>query len=94
MPPGRPVAVAGSISVMRPHVAGTDRFDDGIAYDEAQMRALYKQKAENLKDCGADLIILEMMRDSKFSPGRRMLPLIPACRCGLALLWSATRKAA
>jgi hypothetical protein len=52
---------------MRPHVAGTDRFDAGIAYDEAQMRALYKQKAENLKDCGADLIVLEMMRDSTFS---------------------------
>lgn len=64
---GRPVAVAGSISVMRPHKAGTDRFDAGIDYDEAQMRALYRQKAENLKACGADLIILEMMRDSKFS---------------------------
>jgi len=63
----RPVAVAGSISVMRPHVAGTDRFDDAIGFDETQMRAFYRQKAENLKACGADLIILEMMRDSKFS---------------------------
>jgi S-methylmethionine-dependent homocysteine/selenocysteine methylase len=63
----RPVAVAGSISVMRPHVAGTDRFDDAIGFDETQMRAFYRQKAENLKACGADLIVLEMMRDSKFS---------------------------
>jgi S-methylmethionine-dependent homocysteine/selenocysteine methylase len=64
---GRPVAVAGSISVMRPHTAGTDRFDAGIEYDEAAMRALYRDKAENLKSCGADLIVLEMMRDSRFS---------------------------
>ncbi len=63
----RPIAVAGSISVMRPHTAGTDRFDGGIEYDEAEMRALYRAKAENLKACGADLIVLEMMRDSRFS---------------------------
>lgn len=64
---GRPVAVAGSVSVMRPHRPGTDRFDETFQFDEAEMRALYAEKARNLKDCGADLLVMEMMRDSRFS---------------------------
>ncbi len=63
----RPVCVAGSISVMRPIAKGTDDFDTSITFDEDKVRKLFDIKAENLKACGADFLIMEMMRDTKFS---------------------------
>jgi S-methylmethionine-dependent homocysteine/selenocysteine methylase len=62
-----PVCVAGSISVMRPIAKGTDDFDPNFSWDDATVRRLFDAKAANLKACGADLLIMEMMRDTKFS---------------------------
>ena len=63
----RPITVAGSISVMRPIAKGTDDFDTSITFDEDKVRKLFDIKAENLKACGADFLIMEMMRDTKYS---------------------------
>jgi len=63
----REITVAGSISVMRPIAKGTDDFDTSITFDEDKVRKLFDIKAENLKACGADFLIMEMMRDTKFS---------------------------
>lgn len=64
---GKNVCVAGSVSVMRPHKPGTDRFDPSFTWTEEDARALFATKAENLKANGAELIILEMMRDTQYS---------------------------
>lgn len=64
---GLPVAVAGSISTMRPLVVGTDRTDKQQEWSEAEARALFARKAKNLVDAGVDLIIMEMMRDTRYS---------------------------
>lgn len=64
---GRPVCVAGSISVMRPMTRGTDDFDLSYTWDDDTVRRLFDAKAANLKACGADMLIMEMMRDIKFS---------------------------
>jgi S-methylmethionine-dependent homocysteine/selenocysteine methylase len=64
---GHNVAVAGSVSTMRPVVAGSDRTDLSTDWSEAEARALFKRKVENLKACGVDLIMMEMMRDADYS---------------------------
>jgi methionine synthase I (cobalamin-dependent) len=64
---GHKVAVAGSVSTMRPVVAGSDRTDLSTDWTEAEARALFKRKVENLKACGVDLIMMEMMRDADYS---------------------------
>jgi S-methylmethionine-dependent homocysteine/selenocysteine methylase len=64
---GHKVAVAGSVSTMRPVVAGSDRTDLSTDWSEAEARALFKRKVENLKACGVDLIMMEMMRDADYS---------------------------
>lgn len=64
---GRPVAVAGSMSAMRPIIPGTDRIDPDYALSEKQARPLYAQKAEILAETGVDLILMEMMRDLDYS---------------------------
>ncbi len=64
---GHKVAVAGSVSTMRPVVAGSDRTDLSTDWTEAEARALFKRKVENLKACGVDLIMMEMMRDTDYS---------------------------
>jgi S-methylmethionine-dependent homocysteine/selenocysteine methylase len=64
---GRRVAVAGSISTMRPLVAGTDRTAGQQAWPEVQARALFQRKADNLAAAGVDFIIMEMMRDTTYS---------------------------
>lgn len=64
---GRPVAVAGSLSVMPKHNKGTDVVRPAKEFDEAMLKELYRKKAQNLKACGADLLIMEMMRDRKYS---------------------------
>jgi homocysteine S-methyltransferase len=60
------VAVAGSFSVMRPAVLGTDRTADAN-WPEKRARELLKRKAEGLAEAGVDLIMMEMMRDTDYS---------------------------
>ncbi len=64
---GKPVAVAGSMSTMRPVVAGTDRTAKQQEWSEAQARALFERKAKNLASAGVDFILMEMMRDVDYS---------------------------
>jgi S-methylmethionine-dependent homocysteine/selenocysteine methylase len=64
---GETIAVAGSISTMRPVIAGTDRTSLQQEWDPADAEALFRRKAQNLKDCGVDLIAMEMMRDVDYS---------------------------
>ena len=64
---GQPVAVAGSMSTMRPVVVGSDRTDKQREWPEAEARALFARKANNLAAAGVDLIIMEMMRDVRYS---------------------------
>lgn len=64
---GQAVAVAGSISTMRPVIAGTDRTSMQQEWPEAAARALFERKAHNLAAAGVDLIVMEMMRDQRYS---------------------------
>lgn len=64
---GHQVAVAGSMSTMRPVVAGSDRTSKQREWPEAQARALFKRKADNLAAAHVDLIMMEMMRDVDYS---------------------------
>jgi S-methylmethionine-dependent homocysteine/selenocysteine methylase len=61
------VPVAGSFSTMRPGPAGSDRTDLSREWPEAEARTLCRLKAEALADAGADLIVMEMMRDTDYS---------------------------
>jgi homocysteine S-methyltransferase len=63
----RPVAVAGSFSVMRPVIVGSDRSMPPDAWTEAKARPLLERKAKVLKEAGVDLILMEMMRDGDHS---------------------------
>ena len=64
---GHKVAVAGSVSTMRPVVVGSDRTDLSAGWTETEARVLFQRKVENLKACGVDLIMMEMMRDADYS---------------------------
>jgi S-methylmethionine-dependent homocysteine/selenocysteine methylase len=64
---GKDVAVAGSMSTMRPVYAGTDRTNLDIGWSEGDAKKLFRRKANNLKACGVDMIMMEMMRDSDYS---------------------------
>jgi len=64
---GHQVAVAGSMSTMRPVVPGSDRTLKQREWPEAQARALFRRKADNLAAAGADFIMMEMMRDRDYS---------------------------
>jgi S-methylmethionine-dependent homocysteine/selenocysteine methylase len=64
---GHDVAVAGSVSTMRPTVKGTDRTDLSVNWTPDEARKLFHRKIANLKDCGVDLLIMEMMRDTDYS---------------------------
>jgi homocysteine S-methyltransferase len=64
---GHDVAVAGSMSTMRPVVAGSDRTSKQREWPEAEARALFKRKADNLAAAGVDFIMMEMMRDTDYS---------------------------
>jgi homocysteine S-methyltransferase len=64
---GRQVAVAGSISTMRPVVKGSDRTSKQREWPEREARALFKRKADNLAKCHVDLLMMEMMRDVDYS---------------------------
>jgi S-methylmethionine-dependent homocysteine/selenocysteine methylase len=64
---GHPVAVAGSMSTMRPVVAGSDRTSKQQEWPQDKARALFRRKADNLAAAGIDLIMMEMMRDQDYS---------------------------
>lgn len=64
---GHDVAVAGSISTMRPMQTGSDRNNLGHSWSESKARALFANKAEGLKKSGVDFIIMELMRDTDYA---------------------------
>lgn len=64
---GQPVAVAGSVSTMRPVIPGSDRTDKSREWQPEEARRLFRRKAANLAECGVDLIVMEMMRDRDYS---------------------------
>jgi S-methylmethionine-dependent homocysteine/selenocysteine methylase len=64
---GHDVAVAGSVSTMRPTVKGSDRTDLSVNWTPDEARRLFRRKIANLKECGVDFLITEMMRDSDYS---------------------------
>jgi methionine synthase I (cobalamin-dependent) len=61
------VPVAGSFSVMRPGIPGTDRSEMLRQWTEAEARRLFDAKATGLVKAGADIIAMEMMRDGDYS---------------------------
>ncbi len=64
---GHAVAVAGSVSTMRPVVTGSDRTDLSVNWTREEARPLFQRKIDNLKQCGVDFIMMEMMRDTDYS---------------------------
>jgi S-methylmethionine-dependent homocysteine/selenocysteine methylase len=64
---GKPVAVAGSVSTMRPVAPGSDRTLKEKEWSEAEARDLFRRKVENLAAAGVDLLMMEMMRDVDYS---------------------------
>ena len=64
---GKPVAVAGSVSTMRPVAAGSDRTLKQREWPDAQARELFRRKVEGLAVAGVDLLMMEMMRDTDYS---------------------------
>jgi homocysteine S-methyltransferase len=62
-----PVAIAGSVSTMRPVVKGSDRTSKQREWPEREARALFKRKVDNLARCHVDLLMMEMMRDVDYS---------------------------
>lgn len=66
---GRPVAVAGSMSIITPFISGTYREDLAQAPDEGQEMANHREMASLLVAAGVDLIVMEMMYDT--APARR-----------------------
>ncbi len=61
------VPVGGSISVMRPVVAGGDRNEVFRNWTEERARDLYRRKAETMAASGVDVLVMEMMRDTDYS---------------------------
>jgi S-methylmethionine-dependent homocysteine/selenocysteine methylase len=57
------VAVAGSISTMRPVLKGTDRRDQSSSVPLADARANLREAVDTLAEAGADLLLLEMIGD-------------------------------
>ncbi|NJO35943.1 MAG: homocysteine S-methyltransferase family protein [Rhodospirillales bacterium] len=64
---GTKVAVAGSVSTMRPVIPGSDRTDKQREWPEAEARRLFEAKVQNLAKAGADFLMMEMMRDADYS---------------------------
>ena len=61
------VPIGGSISVMRPVVAGGGRSEIYRNWTEERARELYRRKAETMAAAGADVLVMEMMRDTDYS---------------------------
>jgi S-methylmethionine-dependent homocysteine/selenocysteine methylase len=64
---GGTVPVAGSFSVMRPGVPGSDRSEMLRQWPEVEARRLFAAKADGFAKAGADIIAMEMMRDGDYS---------------------------
>jgi methionine synthase I (cobalamin-dependent) len=64
---GGSVPVAGSFSVMRPGIPGSDRSRMPRQWPETEARRLFAAKAAGLVEAGADIIAMEMMRDGDYS---------------------------
>jgi S-methylmethionine-dependent homocysteine/selenocysteine methylase len=64
---GGAIPVAGSFSVMRPGIPGSDRSHLLRRWSESDARLLFATKAAGLVDAGADVIAMEMMRDGDYS---------------------------
>ena len=64
---GGSVPVAGSFSVMRPGIPGSDRSHMLRQWPEAEARRLFADKVAGLVEAGADVIAMEMMRDGDYS---------------------------
>lgn len=64
---GTGVAIAGSISTMRPVIPGSDRTDKSKEWSADEARRLFRRKARNLAGQGVDFLIMEMMRDTDYS---------------------------
>lgn len=60
---GRPVAVAGSLSTMRPVAKGTDKRDQSIDLASIPWAANLREAAELQAEAGVDLLLLEMICD-------------------------------
>ncbi len=69
------VLVAGSLSHMMPMVSGAAKIDVARAASEQEMHDIFSELADLHKECGCDLILLEMMYQPK-----RMRPAISAAR--------------
>jgi methionine synthase I (cobalamin-dependent) len=61
------VPVAGSFSVMRPGIPGTDRSEILRQWTEEEARRLFDAKATGIVRAGADILAMEMMRDGDYS---------------------------
>lgn len=61
------VPVAASISTMRPVLAGSDRNQLAVTWPEAEVRRLYGAKAATLVAAGAEVLVMEMMRDTDYA---------------------------
>ncbi|MGI9370870.1 MAG: homocysteine S-methyltransferase family protein [Hyphomicrobiales bacterium] len=72
---GEGVLVAGSLSHMMPMVAGDAKIDAARAASEQEMTDVFSELANLHKECGCDLILLEMM----YQP-ERMRPAISAAK--------------
>ena len=65
---GGKACVAGSMSTMRPMAAaGSDRNNLSIVWSETEARSLFARKAKALKNAGAEMIMMEMMRDTDYA---------------------------
>ena len=64
---GGSIPVAGSFSVMRPGIVGSDRSEMLRQWPESEARRLFAAKADGLVMAGADVIAMEMMRDGDYS---------------------------
>jgi S-methylmethionine-dependent homocysteine/selenocysteine methylase len=64
---GGSVPVAGSFSVMRPGIVGSDRSEMLRQWPESEARRLFAAKADGFVKAGADVIAMEMMRDGDYS---------------------------
>src|SRR6185436_13915004 len=63
----REVPVAGSFSVVRAGITGSDRSEMLRQWPEPEARRLFEAKAAGLVAAGVDVIAMEMMRDGDYS---------------------------
>ncbi|MDH3670258.1 MAG: homocysteine S-methyltransferase family protein [Gammaproteobacteria bacterium] len=61
--PPHPVAVAGSLSTMKPILPGTGKSDPAFVPTAREAKATYGELADLLAEAGAEMILMEMMCD-------------------------------